>query len=162
MPTITFQNMRVCCDKCQGMITRRNLKTHQKTKKCNSEFLRIQQETNVEEQTEAQEEEQTEVQGEQEEEIVEDNTIFTVFGAPIEKVHEFKYLGRIVTDTDDDKATVIYNLKKATKIWGTLHRLISFEKTQNLQAAVSVYQSIIESILLYGSETWVLRGCTNP
>ena len=94
------------------------------------------------------------------EEMVDGNTIFTVFGAPIEKVHEFKYLGRFVTDTDDDKVTALHNLKKAAEAWGSLHRLLSYEKNKNIKAAVSVYRSIVESILLYGSETWVLKGCT--
>ena len=84
--------------------------------------------------------------------------IFTIFGEPIENVHEFKYLGRYVTDTDDDTVTIRYNLKKANEAWGQLHRLILYEKKRNLRAAVSVYRSIVESILLYGSETWVLQG----
>ena len=42
--------------------------------------------------------------------------------------------------------------------WGQLHRLILYEKKRNLWAAVLVYRSIVESILLYGSETWVLQG----
>ena len=42
LPNISFQNMKICCDKCNSMITRQNMKTHQKTKKCSSEFARIQ------------------------------------------------------------------------------------------------------------------------
>ena len=34
-----------------------------------------------------------------------------------------------------------------------------YKKTRNLKAAVSVYWSIVESTLLYASETWVLTGC---
>ena len=84
--------------------------------------------------------------------------IFTIFGEPIENVHEFKYLGRYVTNTDDDTVTIRCNLKKANEAWGHLHRLILYEKKRNLRAAVSVYRSIVESILLYGSDTWVLQG----
>ena len=89
-----------------------------------------------------------------------EETTFTVFGETIENVHEFKYLGRIVTDTDDDKPTVINNLNKAGKAWGQIHRLLSQEKGRNLKAVVSVYRAIIQAILLYGSETWVLQGTT--
>ena len=181
MPSVTFHNMRVCCNKCHGMITRRNLKTHQKTKKCNLERNRIQEEANeaiqiaiqgenLQDENEnvmvelpvVQENNGTEQQivQQEDEETIEDNTVFTVFGAPIEKVQEFQYLGRIMTATDDDKATVIHNLKKATKAWGNIRCLISYEKTRNLKAAVSVYRSIVESTLLYASETWVLTGCT--
>jgi Reverse transcriptase (RNA-dependent DNA polymerase) len=87
-----------------------------------------------------------------------ENTTFTVFGETIENVHEFKYLGRIITDTDDDKPTVTHNLNKAGKAWGQIYRLLSHEKKRNLKAVVSVYRAIIQAILLYGSETWVLKG----
>ena len=73
-------------------------------------------------------------------------------------MREFKYLGRIVTDTDDDTTTVVLNLNKAGRAWGQIHRLLSHEKKRNLRTAVSIYRSIIESVLLYGSETWVLKG----
>ena len=76
----------------------------------------------------------------------------------IETVKEFKYLGRIVTDTDDDKPTIVLNLNKAGKAWGQLYRVLVQEKKRNLRTAVSIYRSIIESVLLYGSETWVLKG----
>ena len=92
----------------------------------------------------------------EDEETIEDNTMFLVF----KKVQELQYLGQIMTATDDDKAMVIHNLKKATKAWGNIRRLITYEKTCNLKAAVSVYRSIVESTLLYASETWVLTGCT--
>ena len=32
--------MRICCDKCNGMIIRRNLKRHQETRKCTLESNR--------------------------------------------------------------------------------------------------------------------------
>ena len=86
------------------------------------------------------------------------DTIFTVFGEPIQNVHKFKYLGRLVTDTDDDKEAVMHNLEKANNAWRHLRRIISHEKKRNLRAAVSIYRSIVESILLYGSETWILKG----
>ena len=49
---------------------------------------------------------------------VNQDIIFTILGEPIEKVNEFKYLGRYVTDTDDDTVTIKYNLKKANEAWG--------------------------------------------
>ena len=61
-------------------------------------------------------------------------------------MHDFTYLGRIITDTDDDKATVTHNLKKAGKAWDQLHRLLSYERKRNVRSAVSGYQAIVESI----------------
>jgi hypothetical protein len=91
-------------------------------------------------------------------EMIAENTTFTVFGETIENVHEFKYLGRIVTDTDDDKATIVHNLNKAGNAWGQINRLLSQEKKRNLKAMTSIYCAIIQAILLYGSETWVMTG----
>ena len=52
---------------------------------------------------------------------------FEVYGAPIESVSEFKYLGRILTVTDDDWSAVIENLRKARRSWGRLTRVLSRE-----------------------------------
>ena len=84
------------------------------------------------------------------------DTVFTVFGERIEQVHEFKYLGRVVTDTDDDRTAVITNLQKAVQTWGHLFRLLSREAKRNTKVVASIYRSIIQSRLLYGSETWVI------
>jgi Reverse transcriptase (RNA-dependent DNA polymerase) len=128
------------CPKC-GIFQRDVGDRHQNTATCKQFALQLQikcmQEQNV---------------------VLAQETTFTVFGETIENVHEFKYLGRIVTDSDEDKTTVIHNLNRAGKAWGQLHRLLSHEKKRNLKAVVSVYQAIIQAILLYGSETWVLQG----
>ena len=84
------------------------------------------------------------------------NTVFTVFGEPIEQVHEFKYLGRIVTDSDDDTLALKNNLKKAVQAWGHLYRLLSREGGRNIKIVVAIYRSIVQNRLLYASETWVL------
>ena len=147
-----YLNMKIGCEKCKSMIVRRNMKKHYETKTCIFKSEKIQEEgivitTNITDPIE-------------ENVIVDQGTTFTVFGDPIETVKEFKYLGRIVTDTDDDKATVVLNLNKAGKAWGQLYRVLAYEKNRNLRTAVSIYRSIIESVLLYGSETWVLKGTT--
>lgn len=87
-------------------------------------------------------------------------TRFTVFNEEIEVVKEFKYLGRIVTDTDEDKATVLHNLNKAARTWGYLNRLLTKEKERSIKVVTSVYRTIIQALLLYGSETWVLSQKT--
>ena len=40
-------------------------------------------------------------------------TIFTIKGQPIETVSEFKYLGRVLADDDDDWPAVRANIRKA-------------------------------------------------
>jgi hypothetical protein len=127
------------CPKC-GIFQKNIGEKHQQSATCKEWTLRL----------------QARITQEQNETLVR-NTTFTVFGETIENVHEFKYLGRIVTDTDDDKAAAIYNLKKAGKAWGQIYRLLSHEKKRNLKAVVSVYRAIIHAILLYGSETWAFK-----
>ena len=46
---------------------------------------------------------------------------------PIESVTEFKYLGRILTATDDDWMVVVGNLGKAERSWGRLSQVLGRE-----------------------------------
>ena len=52
---------------------------------------------------------------------------FEAYGAPIELVTEFRYLGRILTATYDDWAAVVGNIRKANQIWGRLTKVLSRE-----------------------------------
>ena len=45
---------------------------------------------------------------------------FEAYGAPIESVTDFKYLGRILTATDNDWTVVVGNLGKSRRSWGRL------------------------------------------
>jgi Reverse transcriptase (RNA-dependent DNA polymerase)/Endonuclease-reverse transcriptase len=85
---------------------------------------------------------------------------FKVFDAEIEQVHQFKYLGRWVTDNDNDKLAKQqqHNFEKALRTWGHLHRLLSQERRRNIKLVVSVYQAIVCQQLLFGNETWILNN----
>ena len=50
---------------------------------------------------------------------------FTVSGTPIERVKEFKYLGRILDESDDDWPALQSNLKKAREKWSRIGRILS-------------------------------------
>ena len=52
---------------------------------------------------------------------------FEAYGAPIESVIEFKYLGRILTATDNDWPVLVRNLGKVRRSWGRLSRVIGKE-----------------------------------
>ena len=45
---------------------------------------------------------------------------FEFYGEQLQAVSSFKYLGRILTEGDDDCPAVAGNLGKARKIWGRL------------------------------------------
>ena len=49
---------------------------------------------------------------------------FHAYGKPMEAVSEFRYLGRLLTATDDDWPEVAGNIQKARVIWGRLARVL--------------------------------------
>ena len=49
---------------------------------------------------------------------------FEAYGAPIESVMEFRYLGRILMETDDNWPVVVGNIMKAKQSWGRLTKVI--------------------------------------
>jgi hypothetical protein len=82
-------------------------------------------------------------------------TVFYVQGVPIEIVSEFKYLGRVIKNNDDDWSAVNQNVKKATATWGRVCKILSKEEA-NPKAMATVYKAVVQAVLLYGSESWVL------
>jgi hypothetical protein len=84
---------------------------------------------------------------------------FTVDGQPIERVMEFKYLGRILEENDDDDPAALRQLKRAREKWGRMHSIL---KTQCASAETRgyFYKAIIQAVLLYGSESWTLSEYT--
>jgi hypothetical protein len=81
-------------------------------------------------------------------------TTFTILNNPIENIKEFKYLGRVVTNNDNDTKALDQNIKKANGAWGRLRKVLEKGKMKNPRAATSIYKVVIQAILLYGSETW--------
>ena len=72
-------------------------------------------------------------------------------GSQLEKVQDFKYLGSWIDSTEKDikirKAEAWRALNKLNKIWkSNLSRGIK----------ISLLSSAVESVLLYGSDTWTL------
>ena len=49
---------------------------------------------------------------------------FSAYGQPMEKLTEFRYLGRLLTATDNDWTSVVGNIKNAWIIWGRLAWLL--------------------------------------
>ena len=80
---------------------------------------------------------------------------FEAYGATIEPVTEFRYLGRILTMTDDNWPAVVGNLRKAKQSWGRLEILIGREGADP-KVSRTFYIAVTQAVLLFGSETWVL------
>ena len=82
---------------------------------------------------------------------------FEAYGAPIESVLDFKYLGRILTAIDDDWPAVVGNLRKARLSWGWLARVLSREGADP-KMSQTFYIAVTQVVLIFGLETWVLTA----
>ena len=80
---------------------------------------------------------------------------FTINGEKIERVKEFRYLGRILTEDDDDSRCIEDQLKKARSIWWRMAKLLKREGANPLQMG-RFYMAVVQAVLLYGSESWTI------
>ena len=80
---------------------------------------------------------------------------FEAYGLPIESVTEFKYLGRILTATDDDWPAVVRTLGKSRRSWGRLSQVLDREGADP-KVSRAFYITVTQAVLLFGSETWFL------
>ncbi len=65
---------------------------------------------------------------------------FTAYGEDLERVEEFKYLGRLLAYNDNDAQAVRGNLKKVRGIWARLSRTIRAEIASPVRAAYFIKQ----------------------
>ena len=80
---------------------------------------------------------------------------FHAYGKPMEAVSEFRYLGRILTATDDDSPAVAGNIQKARMSWGRLVWVLGRDGADP-KVSRSFYTAVTQQVLLFGAETWVL------
>ena len=80
---------------------------------------------------------------------------FHAYGTKMRLVTEFKYLGRVLTNTDDDWPAVAGNIRKARASWGRLARILGREGAY-LKVTHSIYTAVTQQVLLFGAESQVL------
>ena len=80
---------------------------------------------------------------------------FEAYGKPLEMVATFKYLGKVMTEGDDDWPAVAGNLVKERKSWGRLSRILS-RGGADKRVSVNLFKAAVQVVLLFGAETWVL------
>ncbi len=66
----------------------------------------------------------------------------------------FKYLGRLLAYNDNNSQAVRGNLKKARGIWVRISPTLRAE-TASLHVCGIFYKFTVQSILLFGSKTWI-------
>ena len=84
---------------------------------------------------------------------VADKVKFYVNGIELERVKEFRYLGRIITDDDNDSKCIEFNLKKARQQWNCIARFLKREGA-SAKCMAKFYITIVQAVLLYGSDSW--------
>ena len=85
--------------------------------------------------------------------------IFHSGNQELEYITEFLYLGSILHQDDNDAPAIRHNIAKARARWHRISRLLKREGA-SARTMGTFYLSIVHSILLYGSETWVLTDTT--
>ena len=80
---------------------------------------------------------------------------FSIGGSEIERVSQFRYLGRILDENDDDSHALLRQLARARTKWA---RIAAVLRSQGVKprAMGYFYKAVVQAILLYGSETWVV------
>ena len=72
-----------------------------------------------------------------------------------EGVRQFRDLRRIVLYGNNDTPTVRCATEKARQTWGQFRKVLEKENALPCKAGV-FYQAVVASVMLYGSESWVV------
>ena len=78
--------------------------------------------------------------------------VFNAYRRRVKLVKEFRYLGRILTSTDDDWPAVVGNIRKARASWGRLARILGREG-EDLKVTRSFYTAVTQQVLSFGAES---------
>ena len=77
------------------------------------------------------------------------------YGIPLVPVTSYKYLGRVLLAVDDNWPAVVNNFSIECKEWVRLNRVLS-RNGVNDRTLIHIYLAVVQSVILYGSETWVI------
>ena len=73
----------------------------------------------------------------------------------LERVGEFTYLGRTLSSDDSDFAALRKNMAKARTRWANVSKVLKADGAPR-KARAMFYKAVVQTVLLFGSETWVL------
>ena len=79
----------------------------------------------------------------------------TAYGIPLALVTSFNYLGIILSAADGNWPDVVINLRRARQKWTRMTRVLSREGTDAWTLG-QIYLAVVQSVMMYGSETWVM------
>ena len=75
---------------------------------------------------------------------------------PLDLVGEFKYLGKMLDKSENDWLELYSNLSKASCSEDALEEFWGGREGADVRKSALLYHAVVQAILLYGSETWVL------
>ena len=84
-----------------------------------------------------------------------ENVRFEVDGKTIKRVKAFTYLGRILSEDDDDTKCITTQIARARAKWWRIAKILK-SKGANAKIMGKFYKAVIQAVLLYGAESWVL------
>ena len=84
---------------------------------------------------------------------------FSVHGEALDWVEVFKYLGCLLAQDDDDIQAIRAQMRKARGTWACVGQVL---RAENVPPWIveKCYKAVVQAVLLYGSETWVLSTAT--
>ena len=80
---------------------------------------------------------------------------FTIGGVEIDRVKQFRYLGRVLDENDDDGHAAGRQLARARDKWRRFGHVLRSDGV-NPRVMGYFYKAVVQAVLLYGSETWTL------
>ena len=81
--------------------------------------------------------------------------VFSSYGITLNVVLSFKYLGRVLSESDNEWSSVIWNLTKARAFWRRMTRILSREGAKPWFSRF-FFKAIIQSVFLFSAEKWVV------
>ena len=73
----------------------------------------------------------------------------------IEGVETFKYMVRMLDQSDNNYPEVRRSFGKACQVWSRLGKMIRREGV-DLRVPAMFYWAVVQAVLIFGAETWVL------
>lgn len=80
----------------------------------------------------------------------------TIKGTELKSVHQFTYLGCTISSDTNVGKDIDNRLAKASSAFGKLYKRVWKNNHLKMSTKVSVYEAVVLTTLLYGSESWVL------
>ena len=80
---------------------------------------------------------------------------FKSYGRPLEMVTSFKYLGRVISEADENWPVVVKNLSHARNVLRRMLCILSKEGSALRVSGIS-FKAMAQAVLLFGLDTWLV------